>query len=525
MRRLGMSLKIRKNSSTPRANAVVSRPKRHSQSRTKLRVTLLALRASQAVSTLLSTSSAPVHSTMARSSSLAMGQGRRSSVSKTSFKAARNPPNRRVENHTNNGSATAVMRTRWRMTPARAASTCANAASVPPPSVVGSRRARSSCRSTCWVVTWCSTRYPTMASSTATNGMMVSSRSNDRAPARKGMLSSKAASRVRRTTPVGDRCQPPWAFTRRARPPPRRRPAGPRGGGAWRRSAGASAPRGPSARPPRRLPSRRARPARRFFRPRARARGAPAWCATPRRPRERTGIPATPRSPRRTGTARIPCSARSLARLQVVGGRHRDRARLRVRLQRRPYEPIGDGTRVGHAQLLEQEGERLLEVGGDGRPDIARQVPQAPFERTDRLLAALVVELLLRVALLPLVFALGLHPLLQLAPQPRGQLGVVEHDVLKVGREVNLDRLALGKVAEGIGRERGGPVLHRPTQAVRGARVAGQRFQRVEVELHFGDGSVGQHHAAVARARLDGDLADARVLRSEEHTSELQSRV
>src|SRR2546430_779646 len=128
MRRLGMSLKIMKNSTTPRANAVVSRPKRHSQSRAKLRVTLLALRASQAVSTLLSTSSAPVPSTMERSSSLAMGQGRRSSVSNTSFKAARKPPNRRVENHRNKGSATAGDPPPGSHTPATAASTRADAA-------------------------------------------------------------------------------------------------------------------------------------------------------------------------------------------------------------------------------------------------------------------------------------------------------------------------------------------------------------------------------------------------------------
>src|SRR2546430_6794010 len=38
--------------------------------------------------------------------------------------------------------------------------------------------------------------------------MMVSNRSNDSALARKGMLSSKAASNVRRATPVTDRCQP-----------------------------------------------------------------------------------------------------------------------------------------------------------------------------------------------------------------------------------------------------------------------------------------------------------------------------
>src|SRR6266566_6233195 len=275
--------------------------------------------------------------------------------------------------------------------------------------------------------------------------MMVSSRSNDRAPARKGMLSSKAASTVRRTTPVGDRCQPPWAFTRRARPPPRRR-----------------------------LRIWPARPARRAFRPRAPAPGAPAWYATRRPPRERTGSPAPPRSPRRTGTARTRCSARSLARLEVVGRRHRDGARLRVRLERRPHEPIGDRPRVGHAQLLEQERERLLEVGADGRPHVGGQVPQALLERTDRLLATLVVELLLGIALLPLVFALDLHPFLQLAPQLGGQLRVVEHDALEVGRQVNLDRLALGELAEGVGREGGGPVLHRPTQAVLGARVARQ---------------------------------------------------
>src|SRR5438093_10961343 len=54
--------------------------------------------------------------------------------------------------------------------------------------------------------------------------MMVNSRSNDSALARKGMLSSKAASNVRRAMPVTDRCQPRSAFTRRVRPPPRGAP-------------------------------------------------------------------------------------------------------------------------------------------------------------------------------------------------------------------------------------------------------------------------------------------------------------
>src|SRR2546429_4570614 len=48
--------------------------------------------------------------------------------------------------------------------------------------------------------------------------MMVSNRSNERALARKGILSSKAASNVRRAMPVTDRCQPRSAFTRRVRP-------------------------------------------------------------------------------------------------------------------------------------------------------------------------------------------------------------------------------------------------------------------------------------------------------------------
>src|SRR5512136_1047095 len=36
----------------------------------------------------------------------------------------------------------------------------------------------------------------------------------------------------------------------------------------------------------------------------------------------------------------------------------------------------------------------------------------------------------------------------------------------------------------------------------------GEGLQGVEVELHLGDASVGQNHAAVGGARLDTDLAD-----------------
>ena len=153
MRRLGSNLKTTKNNATPSAKDVNSRLNRHSHSIAKLRLTLPALRASQVATSAPSTSRVPVQSTMARSNSLATGHDRRSSVSNTSLRAARRPPNSRVENHRNSGSPTAVSRTRWRTTLASALSTCVNAVSGTPPAVEGSSRASSSCSSTCWVVT------------------------------------------------------------------------------------------------------------------------------------------------------------------------------------------------------------------------------------------------------------------------------------------------------------------------------------------------------------------------------------
>src|SRR6266576_543532 len=94
--------------------------------------------------------------------------------------------------------------------------------------------------------------------------MAVRRMSNETALARNGTLSSKAASRVRWTTPVTVRCQPPSLITRAARPPlPMRaavRSAGhARGGGAPHRAGGAAAraSRSPARRPrPRRRPAR-----------------------------------------------------------------------------------------------------------------------------------------------------------------------------------------------------------------------------------------------------------------------------
>src|SRR3989449_11553568 len=120
MRRLGRNLKMTKNSATPRAKEVNSRLRRHSQSIAKLRLTLPALRASQVATSAPSTSSVPVQNTIARSSTLAIGHDRRSSVSNTSLRAARRPPNRRGENHRKNGRAPGGRRERRGATPARA---------------------------------------------------------------------------------------------------------------------------------------------------------------------------------------------------------------------------------------------------------------------------------------------------------------------------------------------------------------------------------------------------------------------
>src|SRR6266704_706954 len=263
-----------------------------------------------------------------------------------------------------------------------------------------------------------------------TNGRVVRSRSKESALARNGMLSSKAASNVRRTTPVTDRFHPPSCLTRAARPPPRpwpRRGAPPRwrAGGAARRAPGASPPPALRTRPRRRrAPRPPARPVVQPCRPRGHAAPAasrPADGASPCPLRARTGNRSPPRRPSRAGTRRTPsrprprphlrrcphrCHARSFARLQVIRRRDRHRPWRGMRLERRLHVAVHDGARVGDAQLLEQERERPLEVGGDRAARAFGKIPQPPLERSDRLLAALVDELLLGVALLPLVLTL-----------------------------------------------------------------------------------------------------------------------
>ena len=88
---------------------------------------------------------------------------------------------------------------------------------------------------------------------------------------------------------------------------------------------------------------------------------------------------------------------------------------------------------------------------------------------------------------------------------------MVEDDVLEVGGEVDLGGLDPGEVPEGVGRERAGPVLHRAGEPVLLARHPAERRERLEVELHVGDRSIGEHHPAVRGAGLDRDLADPGV--------------
>src|SRR6266568_6478258 len=262
---------------------------------------------------------------------------------------------------------------------------------------------------------------------------------------------------VRRITPVTERCQPPSSVTRGARPPPPP-PPGPlprAAGGAERRRAGAAAARGSTAPPlrPRRHPPPRppsplpATPAPRPPSPRRRragCAGASTVCgACRRRLRAQTESPPARRRRYPAGTPRtrsLP-PGRSFTRLGVVGGGDEGRARRRMRIEGRLDVFVRGLARALHAQFLEQERERPLEIGPDGRPHVLWEIPHAPLVGADHLLAALVDELLLGVALLPLVLALGFHPGVQLGAQVGGELGMIEHEILEVRGEVNLHRL------------------------------------------------------------------------------------
>src|SRR5258706_4704393 len=257
---------------------------------------------------------------------------------------------------------------------------------------------------------------------------------------------------VRRITPVTERCQPPSSVTRGARPPPpsARAPPPRAADGAGLRRAGAATAPGSTALPlPLLLRPLQPRGARAPRRPSPRRRRADCAAACPAcgacRPRypARMG-PPPPRRPRcRAGTVRTESlPARSFARLGVVRRGDEGSARGRMRVERRFHVLVRRLARPLHPQLLEQERERLFQIGPDHRPHALGQIPEPLLEGTDRLLAALIEELLFGVALLPFFLRLGLDPRAHLAPQLCRQRGVLHDDRLEDRRHVDLDRLA-----------------------------------------------------------------------------------
>src|SRR5215212_71694 len=97
-------------------------------------------------------------------------------------------------------------------------------------------------------------------------------------------------------------------------------------------------------------------------------------------------------------------------------------------------------------ELLEQE----VDLASLGLQDLVLRVelPQLPLERTKGLLARRVDELLVGLAILPLVGGVGHAPALDLGAQRRREGGMVIEQVLETGREVDLGRLGFGEAME-----------------------------------------------------------------------------
>src|SRR5882762_48895 len=303
---------------------------------------------------------------------------------------------------------------------------------------------------------------------------------------------------VRRTTPVTVRCQPPSPFTRAARPPPRTQ-GGPlggpgHGGGGRRRAGGATAhasrapalPLHPRFRPPLPPPPARGRAPHRPCPRRAPSDCADPWSlcgvCSPRLRSVRTRIPPLRRARSRTGTRQTHHSARSFTRLRVIWRRHQRRPRRGVGIELRLDVLVRRRPRALHAQLLEQERERFLEIRPDRRANVGGKIPEPPLERSDRLLAALVDELFLGVAFLPLFLGFHLDPRVHFPPQTLRQGGMIHDDRLEIGGEVDLDGLTLRELRERFRRQRRRAVLDRAAESILLARVQRERLQRLEIE-------------------------------------------
>src|SRR5205823_10383220 len=133
--------------------------------------------------------------------------------------------------------------------------------------------------------------------------------------------------------------------------------------------------------------------------------------AYPRRLPARTEIPRPRPARSRIRTLRtLRRCVRSFSRLRVIGRCDQRAPWRRMRRELRFHVPVGGRARPLHSQLLEQERERLFQVGADRGADVGRQIPEASLERPDRFLAALINELLFGVAFFPFVFGFGFHP-------------------------------------------------------------------------------------------------------------------
>src|SRR5665647_1235892 len=196
---------------------------------------------------------------------------------------------------------------------------------------------------------------------------------------------------------------------------------------------------------------------------------------------------------------------RSLSSVRIVGrGLHRDAPGDAAALFRRRDEALDRVRGPANAQLLEEEAEGLVVRERDLRLHVLRQVPELALEGAERLLAALVVELLIGVALLALIAGVLVEPRVDLRAQGLGDLLV--EDVLEVRGEMDLRGLDARKVVEGALGERRRAVLHGAGHPELIARHLRERLERLEIELHVGDAPIGEHDPPVRRARLHGDL-------------------
>ena len=85
---------------------------------------------------------------------------------------------------------------------------------------------------------------------------------------------------------------------------------------------------------------------------------------------------------------------------------------------------------------------------------------------------------------------------------------MIHEEVHEAGGQMNLKRLDLGELVEHLLGQRACAMLHGAAGAML-TRPLAQHLERVKIHGHLGHGAVGQHHAAVAGARLHADLAQA----------------